>query len=718
MTIKLSLIICTYNRARYVCRLLLSLDHQSRVYDDVEIVVVDNNSIDDTRQTVERFIAGKPFIRYGFEPKQGLSHARNCGAAMARGSHLLYLDDDAVAQEGFVRAMRLVVVDHDPDLFGGPIFPLYAARRPEWFPESLEVRLKAPTSGFHPTATISGGNFGIRKSILDEIGGFDPRYGMTGNKVGMLEERLVVDAYKTNRQPHDIRLYYCLEGRIFHHTPAARMTKKFQVKRLYLADYQFTLHNLDSGVRNATTFYKATFARFAEVAKSRLWTMIAPPKTAVERFENIVRMTYGFARLRASIEHLLTRGAGNRRTPLGQAPRLRLLWVKGVESGKAERKHSREAKDHRLLEEIFTELDVEYRVLDFTESGYKPKQAYQAIVAAPASAFDAVLFENDMGASVGENLRIHYPHLQILLRLQRTRLFKTFDFAPQPLRGLRSIVRHFAPLRLAQSGDAENVRLSDKIICTCLWDMDAYLRRFGPKNRFVYTPPALPSDVARRMRPAREKKPKQIVLVTDVKTSVYDDRNAATAFAVFKASGAAKDGWRVEQFGKLSLDRNPPPGITLNRLGGPYVETLAESAILLMGAGHRTGQPSRYTEAACCGLRLVVPKGVRKRLDPRLRPSTVEYLPHSPESLRTALGIAARIPAPPENLNAIYRAECVERWRSVFDECRTYIRPAMARAADAKARPRVTELTAAPLRTIQERASGSMAFKETMSYRA
>ena len=78
----ISLVITTYNRAELLAGALKSVAaSQFDGHGDVEVIVVDNNSNDGTRQTVENIReAGFPFLlRYVVEPNQGLSYARNRG---------------------------------------------------------------------------------------------------------------------------------------------------------------------------------------------------------------------------------------------------------------------------------------------------------------------------------------------------------------------------------------------------------------------------------------------------------------------------------------------------------------------------------------------------------------------------------------------------------------------------------------------------------------
>jgi glycosyltransferase involved in cell wall biosynthesis/predicted O-methyltransferase YrrM len=99
----LSAVVCTYDRAGLLRRMLESLCAQTLGQEDFEIVVVDDGSTDDTGQVVESFRARLP-IRYSRQRNAGLASARNHGLFLARGQLLLFLDDDDVADPGLLEA--------------------------------------------------------------------------------------------------------------------------------------------------------------------------------------------------------------------------------------------------------------------------------------------------------------------------------------------------------------------------------------------------------------------------------------------------------------------------------------------------------------------------------------------------------------------------------------------------------------------------------------
>src|SRR5438045_9093813 len=97
---KVTLVVCTYNRADSLgttAHSVASLTMPESV--EWEVLLVDNNSSDRTREVCEEFCRRYPGrFRYLFEPKQGLSHARNAGVREACGDIVAFTDDDVIVQ--------------------------------------------------------------------------------------------------------------------------------------------------------------------------------------------------------------------------------------------------------------------------------------------------------------------------------------------------------------------------------------------------------------------------------------------------------------------------------------------------------------------------------------------------------------------------------------------------------------------------------------------
>ncbi|MES1925712.1 glycosyltransferase [Salinisphaera sp. T31B1] len=193
---RITLVLTTYNRADLLVEALESIG-RSIVGDHVvvEVIVVDNNSTDDTATQVERVIArGFPFeLRYVFEAEQGLSAARNRGTAEARGSIVVFMDDDQRIAENYLADVELVFEESGAQCVGGPLLYYNATQLPKWLPHLLQYIGQFDAGPVQCDLTpdgelLRGGNMAILKKDLVALGGYDTRLGRRGELLFAKEE--------------------------------------------------------------------------------------------------------------------------------------------------------------------------------------------------------------------------------------------------------------------------------------------------------------------------------------------------------------------------------------------------------------------------------------------------------------------------------------------------------------------------------------------------
>jgi glycosyltransferase involved in cell wall biosynthesis len=191
---QVSAIICTHNRDQYLGAAIDSLLAQT--FPNFEIIVVDNACTDRTAEIVQTKLTDAR-LRYVYEPLPGLSVARNTGAQAAQGEILAYLDDDAVATPHWLDRIA-AAYQGNPQLAiaGGKVTLLWAdgITAPAWLSAGLASNLGAYDLGEtlvyveQPQLTPRGLNYSIRKTFLEQIGGFDPNLGRVGKNLLSNEE--------------------------------------------------------------------------------------------------------------------------------------------------------------------------------------------------------------------------------------------------------------------------------------------------------------------------------------------------------------------------------------------------------------------------------------------------------------------------------------------------------------------------------------------------
>ena len=130
----ISVVITTYNRCGLLAEALKSVLNQEAGGPRYEVITVDNNSTDQTRQTIESLIEqGHSNLRYVFEPRQGISHGRNAGVAHARTPIIAFTDDDVRVATDWLGNIKRTFEEHpEVDFVGGKILPHWPHRPPSW----------------------------------------------------------------------------------------------------------------------------------------------------------------------------------------------------------------------------------------------------------------------------------------------------------------------------------------------------------------------------------------------------------------------------------------------------------------------------------------------------------------------------------------------------------------------------------------------------------
>ena len=235
----LTIIVPTYNRAEKLRRALRRLTSQTPAHPPAQIIVVDNNSTDDTARVTAEF---GDCVRYVFEPKQGLSHARNAGIAAcsfrvgpqatSSASHIIAFTDDDVEVATDWTAVITREFERQPgiDCLGGRVLPQWEGPPPAWLtrehwaPLALQDHGDVPREFDRDTPIcLVGASVAFRASVFDRAGLFSPDVQRVRDGVGSTEDhdmlRRLYDAGGRARYTPDLRATTVV--------PAERLTRKY-----------------------------------------------------------------------------------------------------------------------------------------------------------------------------------------------------------------------------------------------------------------------------------------------------------------------------------------------------------------------------------------------------------------------------------------------------------------------------------------------------------
>jgi len=243
MQLRVSIGICTWNRAESLKRTLESLA-RVRVPASVswEVLVVNNRCTDTTNSVVEDFASLLPVVLLQ-EDMPGKSHALNRASRVAQGQYIIWTDDDVLVD----RAWLIAYVDAfrrwpESVVFGGPIKPVFEGQPPAWLREALPavgnayaaLDLGPDPVVFDQQHVPYGANMAI-STVVQRAHLYDTTLGPVGDsgrrgEETMLVRQLLADGYEGRWVPnarveHSIpedrqttaylRKYFASQGRVF-----------------------------------------------------------------------------------------------------------------------------------------------------------------------------------------------------------------------------------------------------------------------------------------------------------------------------------------------------------------------------------------------------------------------------------------------------------------------------------------------------------------------
>lgn len=231
---KISAVISTYNRARYLPKVLQHLLQQSLDKKDYEIIVVNNNSTDRTEAIAGNFHRNNPDIqfKYVIEINQGLSYGRNRGILESEGDYITFIDDDAFPDRDYLK-VTAAYLDAHPEVVatGGKIHLSFEDEPPAWVNQYMasllgHFDLGDKIKAFAPNNYPRGSNMSFRTSIFDQLGVFNTQLGRKGDNLeGSEEKDLFNRIYRTGK-----KVVY-LPAALVHHTVPKERTSRAFIKR-------------------------------------------------------------------------------------------------------------------------------------------------------------------------------------------------------------------------------------------------------------------------------------------------------------------------------------------------------------------------------------------------------------------------------------------------------------------------------------------------------
>ena len=186
-SLRVTVAIITYNRFRYLRQTLSCMVRQDYPADRWELLVIDNNSSDDTKDVVTSFVTANPSPRRILEARQGLDYGRNRAIEEARGDLVVLVDDDILVEPDWLTQLIAPFSSesaHKIGVVGGEVVPVFPDGIPKWQKGSHRpLGFRADPGPLPPNQAPVGANFAFPKWVFVRFGMFDTRLDRQGSRL-------------------------------------------------------------------------------------------------------------------------------------------------------------------------------------------------------------------------------------------------------------------------------------------------------------------------------------------------------------------------------------------------------------------------------------------------------------------------------------------------------------------------------------------------------
>ena len=300
---RFSVVICTYNREKYVGESIKSICEQTFDSAAFELVLIDNNSPDHTADIFNDFAQQYKHVqmRYILEQNRGISFARNRGIKESQGEFIVFVDDDETVDTFYLEKLDAYLRDNpQAELAATAVEPVYETEKPKWL-SHFTMRLITGYYNKGKEVRVLGakdypgtGHAIIKKELFERFGDFNTELGRKGSSLlGAEDKDMFLRLIENN-----VACYYFPDIPIYHHIPQNKLTDDFFHRLTYSIGKS---ERIRTKAISSKVFYKRIFSEAVKWAASWVlffgYLVIFRPSKGVKLLQfrwNVSRGLLGF----------------------------------------------------------------------------------------------------------------------------------------------------------------------------------------------------------------------------------------------------------------------------------------------------------------------------------------------------------------------------------------------------------------------------------------
>jgi len=232
-SLRVTVAVITYNRSRFLRQTLAGIVRQDYPADRWELIVIDNNSTDDTRDVVASFVTANPAPRRVLETRQGLDYGRNRAVEEARGDLIVLVDDDILVEPdwlGHLVAPFSSESAHKIGVVGGEVVPVFPDGIPAWQEGSHRpLGYRSDPGPLPPDQAPVGANFAFPKWVFVRFGMFDTRLDRQGSRLFGGGDSQMIRRLRTV----GLEAWFVPGAKVLHQISADRLTLGYAMRHAF-----------------------------------------------------------------------------------------------------------------------------------------------------------------------------------------------------------------------------------------------------------------------------------------------------------------------------------------------------------------------------------------------------------------------------------------------------------------------------------------------------
>jgi glucosyl-dolichyl phosphate glucuronosyltransferase len=231
--LRVTVAVITYNRSRYLREALSGLVRQDYPADSWELLVIDNNSTDNTGDVVASFMASTPAPRRIVEARPGLDHGRNRAVDEARGEVIALVDDDILVEPDWLTHLVAPFSSQDSHsigVVGGEVIPVFPNGIPAWLEGAHRpLGFRSDPGPLPPEQAPMGANFAFPKWVFARFGKFDTDLDRRGASLFGGGDSDMIRRVRTA----GLQAWFVPGAKVLHQIPAGRLTMRYALRHAF-----------------------------------------------------------------------------------------------------------------------------------------------------------------------------------------------------------------------------------------------------------------------------------------------------------------------------------------------------------------------------------------------------------------------------------------------------------------------------------------------------